>query len=114
MGSVLRKKIKDKNSKRERIEEAMNFVRRNVVYRSRKQSELSNLYSGEIEQSEKIFTPKKDPKAVNRSSQGRSHMTVLDEIHRRIPDELWNSIPDDLSKRIDHYVYGLPKETSDP
>jgi hypothetical protein len=31
-------------------------------------------------------------------------------IGARIPDEEWEKVPKDLSKNLDHYLYGAPKE----
>ena len=35
---------------------------------------------------------------------------VLAEMGAKIPDEEWAKIPKDLSKNLDHYLYGAPKE----
>ncbi len=36
---------------------------------------------------------------------------TLVRLGREIPDEAWASVPSDLSKNLDHYLYGAPKET---
>lgn len=35
---------------------------------------------------------------------------IISEIGASVPDEEWATIPTDLSKNIDHYLYGAPKE----
>jgi hypothetical protein len=32
------------------------------------------------------------------------------EIGARVPPEEWEKVPKDLSKNLDHYLYGAPKE----
>ncbi len=32
------------------------------------------------------------------------------EIGASVPDEVWDKVPKDLSKNLDHYLYGMPKE----
>jgi hypothetical protein len=35
---------------------------------------------------------------------------VAAEIAAAVPDEVWASVPPDLSKNLDHYLYGAPKD----
>jgi hypothetical protein len=35
---------------------------------------------------------------------------AIAEISREIPMEDWETLPKDLSKNLDHYLYGSPKE----
>lgn len=32
------------------------------------------------------------------------------EIGAQVPDEEWAKVPTDLSKNVDHYLYGAPKD----
>jgi hypothetical protein len=32
------------------------------------------------------------------------------ELGARVPKEVWEKVPKDLSKNLDHYLYGAPKE----
>lgn len=32
------------------------------------------------------------------------------ELGARVPTEVWEKVPKDLSKNLDHYLYGAPKE----
>lgn len=43
-------------------------------------------------------------------SAGRPIWEVAEEIARTVPDEVWARVPTDLSKNLDHYLYGAPKE----
>lgn len=33
------------------------------------------------------------------------------DISAQVPDEEWEKLPKDLSKNVDHYLYGSPKES---
>ncbi|HVF59959.1 MAG TPA: hypothetical protein VNJ70_09150 [Thermoanaerobaculia bacterium] len=35
---------------------------------------------------------------------------VAAEIAGTVPDDVWKSVPTDLSKNLDHYFYGAPKD----
>lgn len=35
---------------------------------------------------------------------------VASELGAALPDEAWAGVPTDLSKNVDHYLYGAPKE----
>jgi hypothetical protein len=39
-----------------------------------------------------------------------SFLSWIDEIRAQVPDEEWKKLPTDLSKNIDHYLYGCPKD----
>lgn len=36
---------------------------------------------------------------------------VIAEISRSVPEEAWDEVPTDLSKNLDHYLYGAPKDS---
>ncbi len=36
---------------------------------------------------------------------------IFEELGRSIPEEEWAKVPADLSKNLDHYLYGAPKES---
>ena len=36
---------------------------------------------------------------------------VIAEISRSVPEEAWDDVPTDLSKNLDHYLYGAPKDS---
>ena len=35
---------------------------------------------------------------------------IAEEIAATVPDSEWAKVPPDLSKNVDHYLYGAPKE----
>lgn len=37
-------------------------------------------------------------------------LQFVGEISAQIPKEEWEKLPKDLSKNLDHYLYGLPKD----
>ncbi|KAM3101061.1 hypothetical protein ACKFKF_09615 [Phormidesmis sp. 146-12] len=37
-------------------------------------------------------------------------LQFVDEISAQVPREEWEKLPKDLSKNIDHYLYGSPKD----
>lgn len=37
-------------------------------------------------------------------------LQFVEEISAQIPKEEWEKLPSDLSKNIDHYLYGSPKD----
>ncbi len=37
-------------------------------------------------------------------------LQFVEEISAQIPREEWEKLPKDLSKNLDHYLYGLPKD----
>jgi hypothetical protein len=37
-------------------------------------------------------------------------LQFVEEIRSQVPREEWEAIPKDLSKNLDHYLYGVPKE----
>jgi hypothetical protein len=39
-----------------------------------------------------------------------SFLQFVDEISAQIPLEEWEKLPKDLSKNLDHYLYGSPKD----
>jgi hypothetical protein len=39
-----------------------------------------------------------------------SFLQFVDEISAQIPNEEWEKLPKDLSKNLDHYLYGAPKD----
>jgi hypothetical protein len=39
-----------------------------------------------------------------------SFLQFVDEISAQIPNEEWAKLPKDLSKNLDHYLYGAPKD----
>jgi len=36
---------------------------------------------------------------------------MIEEIGRSVPDEEWAKVPSDLSRNLDHYLYGAPRES---
>ena len=49
-----------------------------------------------------------EPGTTGRSE--RPVWEVMAEIGRSVPEEAWSSIPTDLSKNVDRFLYGAPKE----
>jgi hypothetical protein len=55
---------------------------------------------------------------INEEQTDSSHQTTslpsflqfVEEISAQIPREEWEKLPNDLSKNLDHYLYGSPKE----
>jgi hypothetical protein len=43
-------------------------------------------------------------------SEARPIWEVVSELGAALPDEAWAGVPTDLSKNVDHYLYGAPKE----
>lgn len=39
-----------------------------------------------------------------------SFLQFVEEISAQVPREEWEKLPKDLSKNLDHYLYGAPKE----
>lgn len=39
-----------------------------------------------------------------------SFLQFVEEISAQVPKEEWAKLPSDLSKNIDHYLYGSPKD----
>jgi hypothetical protein len=39
-----------------------------------------------------------------------SFLQFIDEVSAQVPREEWEKLPKDLSKNLDHYLYGSPKE----
>ena len=39
-----------------------------------------------------------------------SFLQFVEEISAQIPQEEWAKLPSDLSKNLDHYLYGSPKD----
>lgn len=39
-----------------------------------------------------------------------SFLQFVEEISAQVPREEWEKLPKDLSKNLDHYLYGSPKE----
>lgn len=37
-------------------------------------------------------------------------LKFVEDISAQIPKEEWEKLPKDLSKNLDHYLYGLPKD----
>ena len=37
-------------------------------------------------------------------------LQFVEEISAQVPPEEWEKLPKDLSKNIDHYLYGAPKD----
>lgn len=37
-------------------------------------------------------------------------LQFVEEISAQVPREEWEKLPKDLSKNVDHYLYGAPKE----
>ncbi len=35
---------------------------------------------------------------------------IAAELGERVPEDVWANVPSDLSKNIDHYLYGSPKD----
>lgn len=35
---------------------------------------------------------------------------IAAELGERIPKDAWANVPSDLSKNVDHYLYGAPKD----
>ncbi|MBD1842870.1 hypothetical protein H6F89_05475 [Cyanobacteria bacterium FACHB-63] len=38
-----------------------------------------------------------------------SFLQFIEEISAQVPKEEWEKLPKDLSKNVDHYLYGAPK-----
>jgi hypothetical protein len=43
-------------------------------------------------------------------STARPLWELVVEIGAQVPDEEWAKVPSDLSKNVDHYLYGAPKD----
>lgn len=39
-----------------------------------------------------------------------SFLQFIEEISAQVPKEEWEKLPKDLSKNVDHYLYGTPKD----
>ena len=56
---------------------------------------------------------RKASKSLKRKSNmplGTWLIRTADEITRDVPLEAWQTLPNDLSKNVDHYLYGTPKQ----
>lgn len=50
------------------------------------------------------------PNSSQQSPSLPSFLQFVEEISAQIPREEWEKLPKDLSKNLDHYLYGSPKE----
>jgi len=54
-----------------------------------------------------------EEKQVDSSAQSPSlppFLQFVEEISAQVPREEWEKLPKDLSKNVDHYLYGSPKD----
>ena len=50
------------------------------------------------------------PDSLQQSPSLPPFLQFVEEISAQIPTEEWAKLPSDLSKNIDHYLYGTPKD----
>jgi hypothetical protein len=51
-----------------------------------------------------------EPSAVAGGANGTSPWEIAVSIGANVPRQAWDDVPSDLSKNIDHYLYGAPRE----
>ncbi len=57
--------------------------------------------------------PRPAPKRRRHKNVLQTLGAAIDKITASIPPEAWDVLPRDLSKNVDHYLYGSPKQEPD-